>query len=89
MTFAERMIPELDGEMARTRKVLVSIPADKMDWRAGSVHDSQKRMFANLGTQSQHSSSRHPVGLSEDVRRRSDAGLRWLSRLGRLYVDDR
>lgn len=34
MSLAERMIPEFDAEMARTRRVLVSIPPDKMDWRA-------------------------------------------------------
>lgn len=34
MSLAELMIPEFDVEMARTRKVLEEIPAEKMDWQA-------------------------------------------------------
>lgn len=34
MSLAKQMIPEFDAEMARTRKVLEQIPADKMDWHA-------------------------------------------------------
>ena len=36
MTLAEIMLPEFDREMARTRKVLEAIPADKMDWSPGA-----------------------------------------------------
>lgn len=35
MTLAELFLPELDREMARTRKVLEKAPADKLDWRPG------------------------------------------------------
>jgi len=34
MSYAERMLPEFDQEMASTRKVLERIPDDKLDWRA-------------------------------------------------------
>ncbi len=34
MSLAEQMIPEFDAEMARTRKLLEIIPADKMQWQA-------------------------------------------------------
>src|SRR5438552_2219944 len=33
MTYAEMTLPELDQEMASTRKVLDRIPDDKFDWR--------------------------------------------------------
>lgn len=35
MTISELMIPELDREMARTRRVLQAVPADKMAWQPG------------------------------------------------------
>lgn len=39
MRLASLMIPEFDAEMARTRKVLEKIPADKMDWQpADGLH---------------------------------------------------
>lgn len=34
MTIAELMLPELDREMAQTRKVLKKVPADKLEWKA-------------------------------------------------------
>ncbi len=34
MTIAERMIPELDREMAHTRRILQMVPADKLAWKA-------------------------------------------------------
>jgi uncharacterized damage-inducible protein DinB len=34
MTYAEILLPEFDKEMAGTRKVLESIPDDKLAWRA-------------------------------------------------------
>lgn len=33
MTYAESILPEIDREMASTRKVLERIPEDKLDWR--------------------------------------------------------
>ncbi len=33
MTYAESILPELDQEMASTRKVLERVPEDKLDWR--------------------------------------------------------
>jgi len=33
MTIAESILPELEMEMAGTRKTLERIPADKLDWR--------------------------------------------------------
>jgi hypothetical protein len=32
MKIAELMIPELDREMAHTRKILALVPADKLQW---------------------------------------------------------
>jgi uncharacterized damage-inducible protein DinB len=34
MSYAERILPEFDQEMANTRKVLERIPAEKLDWKA-------------------------------------------------------
>jgi uncharacterized damage-inducible protein DinB len=34
MTYAETFLPEVDQEMANTRKVLERIPEDKLEWRA-------------------------------------------------------
>ncbi len=34
MTIAELMLPELDREMALTRKVLEKVPLDKLEWQA-------------------------------------------------------
>jgi uncharacterized damage-inducible protein DinB len=34
MKYAEMMLPELDREMASTRKVLERLPEDKLDWQA-------------------------------------------------------
>lgn len=34
MSYAESILPELDQEMASTRKVLECVPEDKLDWRA-------------------------------------------------------
>jgi len=34
MNYADTILPEIDGEMANTRKVLERIPEDKLDWRA-------------------------------------------------------
>ncbi|WP_442511079.1 DinB family protein [Novipirellula sp. SH528] len=34
MTIAELMVPELDREMAQTRKILELVPADKLEWKA-------------------------------------------------------
>jgi uncharacterized damage-inducible protein DinB len=34
MSYAERILPEFDQEMANTRKVLERVPDDKLDWRA-------------------------------------------------------
>src|SRR5437879_12631844 len=33
MSYAETILPELDQEMANTRKVQERIPEDKLDWR--------------------------------------------------------
>jgi uncharacterized damage-inducible protein DinB len=33
MTYAETILPEFDGEMANTRKVLERIPDDRLDWQ--------------------------------------------------------
>jgi uncharacterized damage-inducible protein DinB len=33
MTFAEKLLPEFDREMAVTRKVLERVPSDKGDWK--------------------------------------------------------
>lgn len=33
MRLAEIMLPEFDREMARTRRTLAAVPADKMDWK--------------------------------------------------------
>lgn len=39
MTIAEIMLPEFDREMARTRRILAAVPADKMSWQAhNSLH---------------------------------------------------
>ncbi|MEZ6094402.1 MAG: DinB family protein [Pirellulaceae bacterium] len=35
VTMSEVLLPEFDREMARTRKVLAKVPADKMGWTAG------------------------------------------------------
>jgi len=37
MQQAEIMLPEFDREMARTRRTLAAVPADRMEWKA---HDS-------------------------------------------------
>lgn len=34
MSYADDILPEIDREMANTRKVLERIPDDKLDWRA-------------------------------------------------------
>lgn len=34
MRLAEIMLPEFDREMARTRKTLAAVPADRMEWKA-------------------------------------------------------
>ncbi|MCA9186032.1 MAG: DinB family protein [Pirellulaceae bacterium] len=34
MRIAEIMLPELDREMARTRRLLTLVPAEKMEWKA-------------------------------------------------------
>src|SRR3954452_9562353 len=34
MTYAETLLPEFDQEMANTRKVLESLPDDKLEWQA-------------------------------------------------------
>lgn len=34
MRLAEIMLPEFDREMARTRKTLAALPADRMEWQA-------------------------------------------------------
>jgi uncharacterized damage-inducible protein DinB len=34
MNYAETILPEFDREMANTRKVLVRVPEDKLDWQA-------------------------------------------------------
>jgi uncharacterized damage-inducible protein DinB len=34
MSYADTILPELDREMASTRKVLERVPEDKLDWRA-------------------------------------------------------
>lgn len=34
MSYADSVLPELDNEMANTRKVLERIPDDKLDWKA-------------------------------------------------------
>ncbi len=33
MTFAEKLLPEFDAEMASTRRLLERIPADRLDWK--------------------------------------------------------
>jgi uncharacterized damage-inducible protein DinB len=33
MSYAETVLPEFDQEMANTRKVLVRVPDDKLDWQ--------------------------------------------------------
>src|SRR5262249_39373852 len=33
MSYADTILPELDREMASTRKVLERVPEDKLDWR--------------------------------------------------------
>ena len=39
MTFSELVLPELDDEMARTRKVLAVVPKKLMDWKpAEAMH---------------------------------------------------
>ena len=40
MSLAALLMPELDDEMARTRKVLAAFSADKIDW---SVIDASLR----------------------------------------------
>ncbi len=35
MTYADALLPEFDHEMASTRRMLESTPADKMDFKAG------------------------------------------------------
>jgi len=34
MTYSETILPEFDGEMASTRKVLERVPEDKLEWQA-------------------------------------------------------
>lgn len=34
MNYAETILPEFDGEMANTRKVLERVPENKLDWQA-------------------------------------------------------
>lgn len=34
MSYAESILPEFEHETANTRKVLESVPEDKLDWRA-------------------------------------------------------
>ncbi len=39
MILSEIMLPELDVEMARTRKLLATVPKEHLDWKAGgSLH---------------------------------------------------
>ena len=33
MSFAEKLLPEFDGEMASTRRLLERVPADRLDWK--------------------------------------------------------
>jgi hypothetical protein len=33
VTYADTILPELEREMASTRKVLERVPEDKLDWR--------------------------------------------------------
>ena len=33
MSFAEALLPEFDGEMATTRRLLERVPADRLDWK--------------------------------------------------------
>ncbi|TWU26758.1 DinB family protein [Novipirellula galeiformis] len=37
MTIAELMLPELEREMAQTRKVLEKVPADQLEWKANET----------------------------------------------------
>ncbi len=37
MTISELMIPELDREMASTRKILEKVPGDQLQWKAGET----------------------------------------------------
>jgi uncharacterized damage-inducible protein DinB len=34
MSYAQQILPEFDQEMASTRKVLMAVPEDKLDWKA-------------------------------------------------------
>jgi uncharacterized damage-inducible protein DinB len=33
MSIAEKLLPEFDGEMASTRRLLERVPADRLDWK--------------------------------------------------------
>ena len=70
MTIAESILPELEMEMAGTRKVLERVPADKLDWKAHPKSNTIGWVACHLaeipgwveGTLTQDSWDIHPEG---------------------------
>ncbi len=48
MTIAERLLPEFDGEMASTRRLLERLPADRLDWKPHAKSKSLGELAAHL-----------------------------------------
>jgi uncharacterized damage-inducible protein DinB len=48
MTIAEKLLPEFDGEMASTRRLLERIPADRLDWKPHAKSKSLGELATHL-----------------------------------------